>query len=156
MVFEQLANLKDAIAKFSELAKVDDQLGFSQNQKLSALIMEIEHESPTIEQLTKIVTHYKDYCFSWTEHIRNIAELIRKFSIEESNGIIIVLKEVESEIYEMIKHWETLSDNDKLTNSTMLITDIKRSGQKLSDLFNKCKLCKEHIKKELKDMYESL
>lgn len=156
MGFELLANLKQAVEKFSELAKTDDQLGFSQNQHLSSLIMQVEYEPISIEKLTEIISVYKKYCSSWFEHIRNMSEVIRSFSIEKSNRINTELQNVESEIYDMIKNWETLSDDNQLKNSLILIADIKKFGHKLSSLFNDCMLSKEHIKKVLQEIVESL
>jgi len=153
MGFEDLGRIKSSVKKFSELAKIDDQLGFSQNQKLSGLIMQIEHKSVTLERLSQLSKDYEEYVTSWLEHIRNSSLVIRNFSVDHSNEIDSELKKLEDEIKEFNRELKTTSITE---DSTILISTIKKHGSELSKLYNKCKLHIEHIKKELKDISNSL
>jgi len=153
MGYEKLAQIKTSLERFSTLSKADDQLGFLQNQKMSAHIDKIRENSSNPEQIHELSNYYDEYVASWTEHIRNCSQVIRNFSIMHSDKIESDLRKFEESIKEFK---EILHSADNLDDLDQLITTIFEHGKEFSKLVDGCHFHIKHIKKELKEILETL
>ncbi len=156
MAFEKLALLKDDLQNFSNLAKAEDQIGFLETQRLSAMIMEIQHESFNTNRRNQLIDIFRQYVSAWLDHLRDMSTIIRKFSAKKSDDIDAELRELERSVRDVMRFIRTLSVQEFSSNSNNVFRMITLVGRLLSELFNKCKIYYEHIKKQLQDIVSSM
>lgn len=156
MAFEKLAILKNNLQNLSNLAKAEDQIGFSENQRLSAIIMEIQHESFNTHRRHQIIDAFGQYVSAWLDHLHDMSSIIREFSTKKSDEINAELKDLEGSIKSVRRSLRAFPIRTLSVNSNNVLRDIARIGRLLSKLFNKCKIYYEHIKKQLQDIIDAM
>lgn len=154
--FETLELLRNDCEKLSEYARVDDQMGFRQNQEMSASIFQIENDAATPEMMERLVNQFREYNSSWLEHLRKNSLMIRKFSPSIANVLDSMINQLETETRASIREMNGRTNEELLQTREHLISSIKSQAHSFAVLFDRCKITISRIKTNLSEISGAL
>jgi|GEM_PF-6212214 len=154
--FEGLELLRNDCERLAEYARVDDQMGFRQNQEMSASIFQIENDVATPEMMERLVNQFREYNSSWLEHLRKNSSMIRKFSPSIADVLDSMINQLETETRASIREMNDRTNEELLQTREHLISSIKSQAHSFAILFDRCKITISRIKTNLSEISGAL